>query len=114
MRSKLTNNFRNFFSENNLNVVSIFMIAAVILGLYLSWEPVQISILLLIIWIILRGTNGQNVARWSLIFFLFMSVSILLKKYDLVEQFSLGAMIFLFFSVVKMSIDKVSDDKKKG
>ncbi|HLC43697.1 MAG TPA: hypothetical protein VJK08_01025 [Patescibacteria group bacterium] len=97
---------RNFLSEKHINGVSVFMFVAVCLGLYLNWHPIQIVIFLLIIWMILMSPSGWQMARWSLIFFVLMAFSILIDNSSLVEQFSVGMMIFLFFSVIKISVEK--------
>ena len=103
----------NFLRDNHLDGAVLFMFFTVCLGLYLGWEPIQILVALLTVWMILKGTNGQQVARWSFALFILMSVSIMLKQDAWVERFSFGAMIFLFFSIIKISIENTNVENEK-
>ena len=103
-------NSRNIIADNIPDLRYIFLFFSGCLGLYLNWHPIQIIVFLLAIWAIFASPSGRQIAVWAFVFFVLMSLSIVLKKSDLTDQFSLGAMLFFFISVIKMTMTKTEEE----
>jgi hypothetical protein len=88
------------FTPNDMTFVIFFMLIGALLGLYLNLVFVNLIIFLVVIWVILRPTSSWQLARISLTFFIFTVASLVLKKTDYVEQFSVGVYIFFLLSVI--------------
>jgi hypothetical protein len=83
--------------KNGVNIVITFI--GVCLGFYLGRSVIEIVIISLIIWVILNPTKSWQLARLSLLFFILMSLQILLKNQVQMEQFAAGVFLFLLFAV---------------
>ena len=111
--NKIIKSISLFLSESRIDVAHIVLVFIACFGIYLGWAPVQIIIAALIVWILLKNISGWLVSRWSIVFFILMSAAIIFKEESLTEQFGLGAILFLFISVIMISLEDRREKNEK-
>ena len=99
MRRSMENNTTNenapFFSMKH-----VFVLLSILLGFYLNWSYVEVSVLAVVVWVILSPAKSWQLARISLIYFVLMSIFILYKTDAYALEFAMGANLFLVLTVL--------------
>ena len=97
----------------NNKIFIIFILIAIILGVFLDWGNIEIIIFAIFIGIILRPVSSRYLAIPALFFLALTPFLLIFDREERAEEFAIYAYYFLIMAVIMGMYEVVKDDRKK-